>query len=277
MVTSLTQEPNKYAANPEETQKNKEILERAMYWVPNCYARLKEPADKVGRLPNEGDRGLHGVRERVSQVRTRALHLEQLGTLYLMQKKPEEADKCFARLAHDFPDSELTKNIAYAQIRALMELGRVDMAVQAFDDMMANAKKFVPLQFFQVGRYMEEAKQHEAATKAFEQARATTSETNLWEVASMGKAQALAAMSKYTEAVIPLTQITNRNPSSAYTVDACLLLSRSYSEIGKAEKDPAQQSSAFNSAVAALNRVRRVSRIRKSWPSPNSIWPGSSC
>ena len=76
----------------------------------------------------------------------------------------------------------------------------------------------------------------------------------------MGMAQSTFGMNKFGEAVVPIEEMFQKNPNSAYTIDASLLASRAYAEVGRADKDATKQAEYYGKSIKAMNAVRKLSK-----------------
>jgi TolA-binding protein len=258
VVSAMAQESAKYGASPEDVAKNTKSLERAMFWKPLCYSRLKKPEAQVPLYQGKAVEGFNDFLTKFPKSELAPSALSGLGTLYFLQNKPEDADRIYTRIEREYPESEQAQNIAYSQIDSLMKIGRPEEAVKAFGKMMTNAQKFKPSQFLLVGTLMNDAKQYDTAIKAFEQVRSTSTDRAVWEPASMGIGKAEAAQGKYAAAVKPLDELLTKYTNTGYKVDAAFILSRAYAELGAKETDAAKRTEVFNKAIKSLNTVRLV-------------------
>jgi tetratricopeptide (TPR) repeat protein len=258
VMSAMAQEPAKYGAGPEDVAKNNKSLERAMFWKPLCYSRLKKPEDQVTLFQGKAIEGFTEFLAKFPKSELAPSALSGLGTLYFLQNKPEDAERIYARIEKEYPDSEQAQNIAYSQIDSLMKIGRSDEAVKAFAKMLANTQKFKPSQFLLVGNLMNEAKQYDTAIKAFDQVRSSSTDRAVWEPASIGISKAYAAQGNHVAAIKPLEELLAKYTNTGYKVDAGFILGRAYAESGAKETDAAKRIGDFNKAIKSLNTVRLV-------------------
>ncbi len=258
VATAMTQESAKYGAGPEDVARNNKSLEKAMFWKPLCYSRLKKPEDQVPLYQGKAVEGFNDFLAKFPKSELAPSALSGLGTLYFLQNKPEDADRIYTRIEKEYPDSEQAQNIAYSQIDSLMRIGRPDEAVKAFGKMLANTQKFKPSQFLLVGTLMIEAKQYDTAIKAFEQVRGASTERAVWEPATMGLGKAYAAQGNFVAAVKPIEELMAQYTNTGHKVEAGFILDRAYAELGGKETDAAKRTDYFNKAIKSLNMVRLV-------------------
>jgi TolA-binding protein len=186
--------------------------------------------------------------------------LMALGTLYSLQDKPQEAEKIYAQLTREYPDSEQAKNVVFAQARSLMDVGQMEKAVKVFEKMFADASKFTPAQFLQAAQAMREARQYPQAIRALQEARKAVDRREVWEPATMALAEAYAAMADWPNTAKAIEEMLAKYPASGYTVNANFLLSRAYAEIGQQAQTGAERFQVFNSAVKAMGKARQYAR-----------------
>ena len=254
-LKSIVTEPTLYGATPEDVARTAKVKERVLFWKAFCYSRLRDPADKLPEYQAKAIEGYGDFLKEAPKSELAPSALSGIGTLYYLQNKPEEADKAFARLRKEFPDSEQAQNVLFAQGQTLIDLGQTEKAVEVFGGMFANTKAYNAAQFLKVANIMLQAAQYEAAAKAFVQAR-TSNERSVWESASVGLGQSYSGAGKYAEAVVPLEELFAKYKTSGYTVQASLLLSRAYAELAQKEGDAKRKADLFSKAIKAMNTVR---------------------
>lgn len=257
IVKILTEEADKYGASPEDQSKNKNHQELALFWKAYCYSRLKTPENQVPLYQGKAIEGFNVFIDQFPKSELAVTALSSIGTLYFLQGKSDEAEKAFSRLKREFPDSEQAKNVAFATAKSLMDLGRVDRAVAAFEDMLVTANKFTPGQFQQAAVLIYGLKQYEVAAKFYRQAAKAVDQRAVWEPAMIGLAETLAAMNDWPGAVKTTEELLAKYPNSGFTVTANFLLSRSYAEVAAKETDAAKKKAAFIQAAGAINQARK--------------------
>jgi tetratricopeptide (TPR) repeat protein len=263
VIKVLTEEPAKYGASPDDVAKNAKAMERAMFWKPVCYSRLKKPEDQIPVYQDKAIEGLNAFLAKYPKSEQGAVALSGLGTLHFLKKNPDEAQKAYARLVKEFPDSEQAKNVKFAQATSLAEIGRMDEAVKVFESMLTDAQKFSAAQFLQaatylygVGQYATAGKFYEQAAKAMEQ-RPVAEQRPVWEPAMVGLARSSAAAENWVATVKALEAVLGKYPSSGFTVEANFMLTRGYAELASKETDPTKRRLVFNKAIGAINTARK--------------------
>ncbi len=264
VAEALTRESGKYSPTPEDAAKNAKAIEKALFWKPMCYSKLKKPEDQVATFQGKAVEGFVEFLAKCPKSELAPSALSALGTLYFLQNKPEEADKIYTRIEREYPASPQAENIAYAQIDSLMKIGRPDEAVKAFGKMLANPQRFKPGQFLQVGTLMSEAAQYETAAQAYDRARqmiqqqagSEADKRGVWEASLAGLGKAYASQNNYAEAVKPLEEMLTRYTNTGYKVEVGFILGRAYAELGSKEASPDKRQDLFNKAVRSLNMVR---------------------
>jgi tetratricopeptide (TPR) repeat protein len=181
-----------------------------------------------------------------------------LGLLYAQQKKPEEAEKIYSRLAREYPDSEQAKNIVFSQGVQYLDMGQTNEAIRVFEKMLTDPAKFVPAQFLQAGQAMRDARQFETAVRMFEQARKAVDQPPTWQAATLGLGQSQAGLKNYAEAVKSLEELIKKFPTSGYKIDVGFLLGTAYAELAAKEATTDAKMLIYNKAISAINSVRVI-------------------
>jgi TolA-binding protein len=256
LVKYLAEESAKYSPTTDDAARNRKALERAMFWKPYSYSRLKKPEDKVALYQSKAIEDYREFLKEFPKSELAPSALSGLGTLLFLQNQPAEAGRIYERLTKEFPDSEQAQNVLFAQGQSLLDIGQTEKAIQVFEKMFGNTKAYTPVQFIQVGRVMLDAGQFETARRAYTQAR-TGPERALWEISSVGLAKALMGQHKFAEAIAPIEELLAKYTNTGFMVEGNLLLSRAYAEKGKNEVDQARREPCFVKALQAMIAVRQ--------------------
>lgn len=257
VIKFLTDEPAKYGSSPDDITKNAKSMERAFFWKAVCYSRLKKPEDQVPLFQTRAIEGLNAFLAKYPKSELAASALSGLGTLYYLQKNPQEAQKAYDKLKKDYPDSEQAKNVTFASAKSLAEIGRMEEAVKVFESMLADAQKYSAGQFLQAAGYLYEAGQFETAGKFYQQAAQASDLRPVWEPAMLGLARSSVGAGNWAETVKALETVLAKYPVSGFTIEANFMLTRSYAELASKETDQAKRFKLFNKAIGAINTARK--------------------
>ena len=260
IVTLLREEGAKYSPTPEDTAKNRQNLELALFWRAFVHSKTKEPPEQVAAYQARAIEGYQEFLREFPKSDLAPSALMGLGLLYSQQKKPEEAEKIYSRLTREYPDSEQAKDIVFSRAMAYLDIGQTNEAIRVFEQMFREPGKFTPAQFLRAAHAMRDAQQYETALRAYEQARKAEDQPANWQAAMMGLGQCLASLGRFAEAVAPLEELLKKYPTTGYKVEACFILSRAYAELGSKETDPTARVLTFNKAIKAMNEVRLLAK-----------------
>jgi len=257
VVKYCTEEASLYSPTAEDVTRNRKLQELALYFKAVCYTRLKKPEDKLPLFQTKAIEGFDSLLKDFPKSEMAPMALSVMGTLLYIQNKPDAANQAYERLKRDFPTSDQASNIVFAQGDSLLKLGKPEEAIKVFGQMFNNPKGFTPYQFMKVAVTMGEAKQYETAIKAYEQVR-TTTDSNLWQVATLGMCESYAAVSNYAATIQPLEDVIAKFPKSKSILNAYFLLSRAYADKAAKESDPERKQIEFNNAIKASNKAKKL-------------------
>jgi tetratricopeptide (TPR) repeat protein len=249
-----------YMVGADAEAKLKSVAERALFGKASCFARLKEPADKVKSYQDKAIDDFRKFMKDYPQSQLAPQVLSRLGTLLLVKGNSDEANKVFDKLAKEYKDSDEAKNAVFQQAVSLLDLGMKEKALEVFKRMLDNEKSFSAQQFLRAAKFLYEAKDYATALKFFEKARAGSQVKEVWEPATLGFAQCSFETGNAKDAVKVIDELTKKNPSSAQTVEACFVKAKACADIGSKEADPKAKVAYFNQAVQAMNMARRIAR-----------------
>jgi TolA-binding protein len=230
-------------------------MERALYGRAFCNSRNRQPLEKIPEYQAKAIEGYEAFLKKYPTSDLAPSVLCNIGTLYYLLNKPEEAGKFFERLAKDFPDNPLAQNVLFAQVESLIQLGQTDKAGEILDKMIENAAKYKPSQFLKVGQDFMEAKQYASAAKALEKARAGSTERNIWEPASAALGQALQGTGQTDAAIKVIEELFAKYKTTSFTVQASMTLGRARAVLAQAENNPARKAELFKKAISAMYKA----------------------
>jgi len=187
--------------------------------------------------------------------------LSQVGALYTVLKKPEEAKKVLERLQKKYPESPEAKNAQFMLANSLLEMGREREAVREFQKMFdAPEGTYRSGQLLTAGKEILKAGKYQLAINAFDQVIKRAKERAYLEPARAGKGEALCALKKYDEAKKIIGKFLDDYPNSGYTVEACKNFCRACAEVAKKTADGKKRFDLFNEAVSAMKRARKFAK-----------------
>ena len=244
--------------------------EQALFLEGDCWKRLAWPADKVPVFRAQAVKAFERYLAAFPKGEWGPVALVQIGTIYTAEKKMDEAQKAFARLQAEFPESDEAKNSVPRLAKTLIEMGLRQEGVAQYKQMLETTDgKYTAGQFLAAGDALRDAKgwdvAGEAYTKAVELSKAVTNEaarTAIVARATLGQAQAAVGQKLYAEAHQKLDQFVEKFAKSRLVVDAYELIVEVASEEGRREKDDALRTQYFNAAVRAIKRLRNYCKAQ---------------
>lgn len=258
--TRLTTARDTYQANAAETARNQTLLESAIYHRALCYARAKaEDADSEAALKKTALQALQTLVANHPDSPRAPAALSQAGTLWTVLGDAAEAQKMFSLLKAKYPESDEARNVDFLLGMSLLELGKRAEAVDVFKKMFSDGGQYSDGQILSAGNELLKAKEYEIAVQAFDQllANAKADERAKIEPSLAGKGRALVALGRFTEGVEVLERLFKEFPRSSFTVDGQYALSRAYSELAATETDADKRAVQFNQAVESLKAVMK--------------------
>jgi tetratricopeptide (TPR) repeat protein len=186
--------------------------------------------------------------------------LSQIGSLYTILKKPDDARKVLQRLQKDYPDSPEAKNVVFTLASSMLELGMRKEAINHFKQMFSGSGKFSASQILQAGKVLYDAEEYSTAIEAFDRVIKTEKSRAYLEPAKVRKALALNKLGKYDEAAKVFRSLLKDYPKSGYTVEICRGASEAYSAVAGKTADDTQRMTLFNEAIDALSRARKFAK-----------------
>ena len=186
--------------------------------------------------------------------------MSQIGTLWTVDDKADEAKDALQRLQKDYPDSPEAQNALFMLGMNLLELGRRQEAVRIFKSMFEGQGNYKPAQILKAGTELEKAQEYEIALQAFDKVIASTQNAALLQRAMARKGSSVIALERFDAAVEVLTRMLEAYPNSKSSLEASLLLSQAYSRIAEEEADADKRLGLFNDSIKAMQRVAKFAR-----------------
>ncbi|MFH0909096.1 MAG: tetratricopeptide repeat protein [bacterium] len=248
LIGWLAPKDNPYSASAADADKNKAVLEKAVFQRANCYARMTVAPDQLAAVRNKASRGFEQLVAIFPQSELAPKALSAKGRIQLELKQYDAAAKTFDDLAVKYPKSEDGKNALFSLARSAMEIKQYDQAVSAFQKMLRNASTYGADEFVRIGQLMVDAAQYPQAIQAFEQAEKMTKDRPILERSLFGRGRAYYEEKQYDNAIRALTDLLTRYPKSGLFYDAKFMLGTAYRDADR-----------LTEAQAALGDVFRYS------------------
>lgn len=255
VVEWLSPKPNNpYAKTADEVKKAADLVEKARFYVPFCLFKMPAEGDAKPKLRDGAIAALEAfVKDyRKSELAPKAINL--VGAIQLDLGRSDDAAKTFERLGREYPESEDGKSALFSLIRAAVEIGRYDIAGEAFGKMMAAEKPDGPShlytadQFVRIGQWFLDGKKYPAAVQAFEKVLASgVNDRALLERSLYGLGVAAYEAGDREKAIEKLEDLMTRYPRTGLFYEARTLLSKAYRETGK-----------YPEAISTLNEIFKV-------------------
>ncbi len=255
----LTESAATYQANDEEKKRNEQMLEMSVFTKAVCLTQITQPQEKLPALRKMAIAAFEDYVKLYPQGKLAAKAQLQIGTLYtILQDKPN-TQSAFEKLRKNYADSDEAKNSVPMLAASLIEMGLRGEGVAMYRQMFAAGGTYTESQFMAAAKALEEAKEYDMALQAYEKVLATAKDISVLATAKIGRARTLAGQKKYVEARKLLNEFIKDKELSKLilVVDANLLLVEVASEEGKTEKDDIERTKLFNSAVDALKLVKK--------------------
>ncbi len=250
----------KYSLEADDTEKNNDILQGCLFFKGVCYTRLKKPAKKIKAYQVAAIKTFQALVAGHPKSRYAPAALSQVGTLWTILEKPDEAQKALKQLQSDYPGTPEADNALFMLGKSLLELGMRKRAVAVFREMFSSGGKYSNTQILTAGNELLKAGEYDISLQAFDRVLSSTEERAFVEKAMMGKGQVMVEREEFGKAVEVLQGLMDKYPKSGMTVEASLQLSRSYSELAKSESDGDKRLDLFNKAVLAMTTARQYDK-----------------
>jgi tetratricopeptide (TPR) repeat protein len=248
----------KYEPTTEDAQKNADVMQGCLFFKAVCYTQLKsEDAAKVKAYQLVAIKALQQLVDTYPKSRYAAPALSQIGTLWTIMEKPDEAQEALKRLQSKYPETPEAQNALFMLGKSLLDLGMRKRAIDVFRDMFSGQGKYSNSQILTAGNELLKAGEYDISLQAFDRVLAATEERVYVEKAMMGKGQVMVERKEYDKAAGVLQNMLDKYPNSGMTVEASLQLSRCYGELAQGEADDDKRLDLFNKAVLAMTKARQ--------------------
>ncbi|OGV70028.1 MAG: hypothetical protein A2283_21655 [Lentisphaerae bacterium RIFOXYA12_FULL_48_11] len=248
-----------YAKTVEDVTKVKSIMESVQFWKAYGYALLNKgfPPEKLKDFQQKAIDDFTKFVADYPKSTLSSTALSRLGSLLYANGKSDDANKVFDRLVKEYPDAPESKDVVFVQGMSLIELKKMDKAIEVFGKMLANEKAFNAPQFLRVGNIMFEAGEYPTAIKFFERAKKLGTKGQavdraIWEPAVFGMARSYYAQGNVAEAAKAIEELFAKFQRTPLFADASFILSKSYADMGSKENDKIKKDQLFVKANAAI-------------------------
>ncbi len=254
-------EGNPYATTGDEVKKVDELREKCQFFIGYGLSRVAEPADAVPKLRQAAIETLARFLAAypASDLAPKAMNV--IGTIHLELGQTEAASTTFNDLQKKYPNSEDGKSARYSLIMAAVKIKKFDIALEAFEKMMASepadqpSKTFTPDQLVRVAQAFFDAGRDGEAAAAFRKVLASKTEDRaILERTLYGLGMSAYRTQKFEEAIRNLDDMLQRYPKSGLFYDARLTLGRAYRDAGKLPEAVAELTDVFKFASDPATR-----------------------
>jgi len=255
----LSDEANlkKYQKGADQAKMNAGIKEATLFYQGFCLAMIKTSNEDVNKKYKMKAIELYSsLVEEYPKSEFGPSCLSQIGTLYTMFDDAKGAEEALTKLKDMYPNSDEAKNADFVLAMNLLKLGRRRQAVIIFKQMFAGSGKYSAGQILQAGEELANAKEDDIALEAFDKVLSMTDTPGSEQKALVGKAKILRKQGDYEQTVDVLKVLFEKYKNNAYTVEASMMLSKSYLELAANEPDDEKRSEYFTEAVKAMKTVR---------------------
>ncbi|MDP6491301.1 MAG: tetratricopeptide repeat protein [Kiritimatiellia bacterium] len=251
----------KYEPTTEDAEKNADVMQGCLFFKAVCYTQLKsEDAAKTKAYQLAAIKTLQQLIDTFPTSRYAAPALSQIGTLWTILEKPDEAQEALKRLQSEYPETPEAQNALFMLGKSLLDLGMRKRAIDVFRDMFSGDGKYSNSQILTAGTELLKAGEYDISLQAFDQVLAATEERVYVEKAMMGKGQVMVERKEYKKASDVLQNMLDKYPNSGMTVEASLQLSRCYAQLAQDEADDDKRLDFFNRAVLAMTKARKYDK-----------------
>ncbi len=247
LVKWLEPSNSPFNARPDDVPKNRDLLEKARFFLAYCYGRITEPPAAVAEAQNRAVQNYDRFLELHKSSDLAPKAMRDKGRIQLAQGKSADAARTFEDLAKDYPQSEEGRSALFALVSSAIEIGQLDIARDAFQRMMTQPDAYGPDEFARIGRLMLEAGLYAEVIPAYQKVVASSQDRNMLQLALSGLGQAYHQQQNHDEAIKVLEDLLERFPATAFMFDARFILNDAYRQKGR-----------FDDAITALNDILRL-------------------
>ncbi|MDD4101463.1 MAG: hypothetical protein PHU80_02380, partial [Kiritimatiellae bacterium] len=248
-----------YQNNAEEKKRNEQMAELAMFTKAVCLTQINYPADRLPALRKMAIASFEDYVKIYPAGRYAPRAQLQIGTLYTILEDVPNSQAAFEKLSKNYPESDEAKNSVPMLAAALIDMGLRGEGVAKYRQMFAVDGSYTEGQFMAAATALEDAREYDMALQAYDKVLATAKDISQVALAKLGRARSLRGQKKFVEARKLLEGFIKDQELAKLqlVVDANMLLVDVASEEGKDERDDNERTKLFNAAVDALKMVKR--------------------
>ncbi len=220
----LNQEDAPDNARAEDVERNARLAQRAAFFVGYCFARLREPAERIPAFRDRAITSYSQFLERYPDSSLAPTAMRDKGAVQLELGRSDEAAATFERLAEEYPESEEGRSALFALVSSAFEIDRPDIAQDAFGRMMRNPEDYSAEEFTRIGQLMMDNQLYDDVIPAYRRVMETTEERRMIELAKFGLGTAYHQRGDHEDAIRTLKALIERFPNTPYLFDARFLL-----------------------------------------------------
>lgn len=244
--------------NQEEKERNQQIAETAVFTKAVCMSQVAYPADRLPLIRKMTIGFFDEYVKKFPKGRYAPKAQLQIGTLYTILEDVKNSQEAFEKLSKEYPDSEEARNSVPMLAASLIDMGLRGEGVAKYREMFGSGGNYTEGQYMAAADALEKAGEFDLAMQAYDKILATAKDVSLIATSKLGRARSLKGLKKYSEARKELEAFTEDKTLSRLqmVVDANMLLMEVASEEGKLERDDNERTRLFNTAVDALKMVK---------------------
>jgi TolA-binding protein len=220
-------------ATDEDAVRNAEMVERALLFIADCYRRMTDPPEQVPAFRNRALAAYDQFIELHPESTFTPQAMRGKGATQLAMGQSDEAAATFEALARDFPDSAEGRSALFSLVNAAFDIGRPDIAQDAFRRMTVAPEDYTPEEFTRIGNLLLEAGLYEDVIPAYRQVLANSDNRQMQQMALFGLGQALVREGQPEDAAEMLRRLVTEFPQSAFLFDAKFLLAEALQALGQ--------------------------------------------
>jgi len=255
----LREKAGEYQNNAEEKQRNAQILEMSVFTKAVCLAQVNFPPERLTQFRKLAIAAFEEYVKQYPEGKLAPRAQLQIGTLHTILEDASNAQAAFEKLSKQYPQSEEARNSVPLLAASLIEMGLRGEGVAKYREMFGAGGKYTEGQFMAAAQALEQAREYDMALQAYDRVLATAKDLPVVANAKLGRARVLVGQKKYQEAHKALDAFIQDKALSnlEIVVDANMLLVEVASEEGRHEKDDNERTRLFNTAIDALKMVKK--------------------
>ena len=249
-----------YNTSADAAAKNKDLYEKACFYRGYCCSQVKKPDNLVVPLRKKGLEFFQAFLAEFPNSELAPRAMARMGAIQLELNEFNEAVKTFNNLASKYPNSPEGENALFSLVKSAMEVGKLDVARNAFQDMLSKKSSYKPTNFAGVGQLMLTAGLYPETIQAYAEVLGATEDRALLEPALFGTGKAYYEQQQYDKAISTFEDLMTRYPKSGLFYDAKFVLGSAYRATGNSQKATEALSDVFkySSDPVLINRANLI-------------------